>query len=499
MTEMRPDVDLGAFERPPPRPRPRRRAGWFVVGTIVAGAAALLAWGFRDVLRPSVEVTVIRPRPLERSAARATAFQAAGWVEPDPFARRVVPLTHGVILDVLVQESDRVNEGDVVARLVPDDATLELQQAEAELAAARAERERARVELDAATIDFDEAIALGERVEVATAVHQSREEEERLHGAAVARGQAEVRVADEELELQKVLQSQSAAGTRQVELAEARRDVARAALVMLEARAAQATADRTAAAATRRAARREQELRTEDRRRVETARHVLASAEAGVARAVSALELARLRVDRLDVRSPWAGVVLERLIEPGSGIAGHRDVAVCSLYDPERLRVRVDVPFEEVAATSIGQAAEIVCDARPGRPYRGEVTRRVQLADVQKVTLEVQVRVVDPDEALRPDMVCQVRFLGASNGGPTDPADGPDSVAIPVRLLVGGDRVWVVGASEARARLRRVEVQQRDGDWVEVSGGLNATDKLIDDGRDRLEEGRRVHIVEGAR
>ena len=136
------------------------------------------------------------------------------------------------------------------------------------------------------------------------------------------------------------------------------------------------------------------------------------SGVAGKARAT--LEDAELRLSRMEVRSPVDGVVLERLTLPGMVLSvaqsGHE---ICSLYDPEQLRVRVDVPQPEVGRVFVGQRAEIECEARRRQPYEGEVIRVVQKANLSKVTLEVHVRILDPDDLARPEMLAQVRFFGS--------------------------------------------------------------------------------------
>lgn len=492
------DADLGALERKSPStPPPRRRLiTWLLPLGVLLAFAAIFASSLGDLLLGSVDVTVIRPRPSTgRASTGRVAFQAAGWVEPDPFPLHVVPLTSGVLEEVLVQESDRVTAGQVVARLVAEDAELELEVSEAALAAAAAAMERARIDFDSSTREFEEAIELTERVAVAQAAVAGRASESALYAQAAESARAEVQVATEEWEIQKLLKEEGAAGPRQVELAAARLASARATLNQAHARAAMARAERDAATARLSAALRDQQLRIEDRRRVEVARRELERSTAARRQAAATLELARLRRQRVDVRSPWDGVVLERLALPGSHVGG-AGVAVCSLYDQNNLRVRVDVPFEEIDGAAVGQRAEILCEARPREPYAGRVLRRVQKADIQKVTLEVQVRFDEPDGLVGPDMLCQVRFL-ADEPSASDSAPDVRVVLIPPRLLKNGNQVWVLDPSESRARLREVQVGATGGEFVEILSGLNLTDKLIDQGRDQMEDGQPVRIVGG--
>ena len=57
-----------------------------------------------------------------------------------------------------------------------------------------------------------------------------------------------------------------------------------------------------------------------------------------------------------------------------------------------------------------------------------------------------------------------------------------------------GTALWVLDPVESRARLRPVEIGVEIGSEVEVLDGLNLSDKIIDGGRERLEEGTPVKI-----
>ena len=71
-----------------------------------------------------------------------------------------------------------------------------------------------------------------------------------------------------------------------------------------------------------------------------------------------------------------------------------------------------------------------------------------------------------------------------------------ETVLVPARLVQDG-AVWLLDAG-GRATRRRVTVGSRQGDLVEVTAGLNLSDKLVDVGRERLGEGTRARIARGS-
>lgn len=535
-------IDLAALARPAETIAPPRR-GWLRIVLPVAIVAAflfLLRGSLVEWLRPRLAVTVVRPTRIEgapvpasganvddvtsaggtandvqvRQFAPQLAVQAAGWVEADPFPSHVPALAGGVIAELFLQESDHVDAGAVVATMVADDARLEHERAAAVVERARAALATARVRATIARERFDAALEVDEALRKATALRQGREAEVQLRVAAVIEGEAAIALAESEVIVQRELEEAGASGARQVEIAAATLEIARARLATLRAQATYAEAEVEAAAASEARAAGERELRFTDRLERDVAASEVQRLEADLADADGRLAEAALRLDRMSVVAPRAGVVLERFVAPGEALTV--GAAVYSMYDPAALRVRVDVPQGDVEKLFVGQAAEVLAESRGGRPYRGELLRIVQRADIQKVTLEAQVRILDADELLRPDMLAQVRFMDTPAGGRAGglamgaratsgaeqgdgggrnprPVAGP-RIAIPSQLATAG-HVWVLDATLGVARRRPVELggelvaeSGTARGLVEVLAGLNLTDKVIDRGRLELEQ-----------
>lgn len=150
-------------DHPVPRPAFRWRTRVLLPVLVLVAVAALLAWAARDALWPAVEVRVVpvvaKPRGGDAEQAvgdasvaprERTLVQAPGWIEPAPFAVLVPALTDGVVAEVLALEGQRVEAGQVLARLIDTDARLALRRAEAELAERDAAAARARADLDGA-------------------------------------------------------------------------------------------------------------------------------------------------------------------------------------------------------------------------------------------------------------------------------------------------------------------------------------------------------------
>jgi RND family efflux transporter MFP subunit len=489
---MDPPPGVRADSIPPPASRWRTRV--LLPAAVLAAFAAVIGVAARDLVFPGTAVRVV-PVVVKAPDAAAAASgggavtsQAAGWVEADPFPVYVPALADGIVAEVLVLEGARVEKGQVVARLVAEDARLALDRAEAALRDAVASRETAEKDL-ATLVERKRALATAEAaVEEAGAMLRENAAESAAAAARI-RNQEEVVASGEALVEANATDRLTLVRDRsELDALRASADALAAKRKVLEARRDAARAGRDAAAENLR-------LLLPERLAVERAR----AAEAG---ARAARDEAALRLERMEVRAPETGVVQQRMVAPGAKVMALMDDPhsnhVVHLYDPARLQVRVDVPLAEAARVGVGTRARIVVEVLPDRVFRGEVTRIVHEADLQKNTLQVKVRIEDPAPEIKPEMLARAQFLAAA------PAEGERSgaaprVFAPSRLLApagtGKAKALVVGG-DGVAALREVALGAgREGDWVEVTSGLAPGDRLVDAPPGSVRDGERVRVT----
>ncbi len=466
---------------------------------ILGGLGALLAYAARDALIPAVDVEVV-PVVVKTGVAGggAVTVQAPGWLEPDPFPLAVSALASGVVREVLVLEGEAVEVGQVVARLVEEDAELALRRAEAELGQRRSALRISEATRDAAQRDWDHPIERVRQVAVAEALLVERQGELSQSAAELAAAQARLVELEAEYRRLEGLHETGQAAPIEFIRAEQQYEVHRALVDAARARQAVVAAHIRGAEAEVVASKKYLELRIPERRALDEAQAEVGRAEAAVAAALAARDEAALTLARMEVRSPVAGVVMTRLVEPGAklmlGADTPRAAQVVRLYDPARQQVRVDVPLTEAAAVVLGQEAEVVVDVFPDRVFRGRVTRLVHEADIQKNTLQVKVAIEDPPVDLKPETLARVRFLGRLEAD-----EQAQRLLVPaalVRQTEAGTCVWLADRAGGVAQLRSVVAgTARQGDWVEVREGLRAGDRLIAGDPSRLRAGMRVRIV----
>jgi HlyD family secretion protein len=211
--------------------------------------------------------------------------------------------------------------------------------------------------------------------------------------------------------------------------------------------------------------------------------------------------LARARIDLDDsvIRAPTDGVVLETFKQPGEvavpgGFSGSGDLL--RLANLDEIRAELDVNEADLPRVALGQRAEVVPDAFPDARYAARVVKLAPQIDRQKGTRKVEVRVLEPDERLLPDMSVRVTFLAElDQRGGSGPETLPSAV-VPRGALrrdaEGRTYVWLV--EDGRARRANVEVADILRERVVLQGGLQGGESVVV-GAAPTRDGQRVVVV----
>lgn len=262
------------------------------------------------------------PSELPTPAPR-TQIAALGRVEPISEEIRIAAAMTGRLADVLLDEGQSVQRGQVVATLENADHLARVQAAEASVGIARAALERV--------------------------INGARPSEREEAAAAVSETQAVLARAERELARQQRLAGKHLGSGQDLDNARSALDVARAQLARL--RAHLAVVDSPA--------------RADEQ----------AKAEAELAQAQAQLALARAVYKKSFVRSPIDGVVLRRFRRAGEQVTEMGDTPIIAVGDITHLRVRAEVDEADIALLRLGQDAYIQADAYGQRRIPGKVGR----------------------------------------------------------------------------------------------------------------------------
>jgi RND family efflux transporter MFP subunit len=200
--------------------------------------------------------------------------------------------------------------------------------------------------------------------------------------------------------------------------------------------------------------------------------------QARVARdsAIAARDAARARLaeaaqqsEYTVVRSPFAGIVSARSVEPGETVAPGQPLM--SVYAPGALRIEVQVPQSDAKAIRATARAQVVL----GDGRRVDAAKVIVFPAADAGTHSVGVRVLLPDmkDAPQPGTTARVAFPIATDA---------QAMRVPASMVVQrGEVSGVYVLADNRIALRQVRVGRRIGDQVEVLAGLKPGDRIATD------------------
>jgi cobalt-zinc-cadmium efflux system membrane fusion protein len=171
------------------------------------------------------------------------------------------------------------------------------------------------------------------------------------------------------------------------------------------------------------------------------------------------------------IRSPLAGVVIERHATPGEVVDGDRPLFVVA--DVGRVWVVGRVYEQDVAAATVGAPATVTLQAYPGRSWSGEVGYVAAVLDERTRTLPIRVELDNPTGELRPGLFGRIALVAPDRGSvPTVPESA-------VVTIDDHDTVFVPAGETGLYRAVPVGVGARARGLVELRSGLEIGDPIV--------------------
>jgi multidrug efflux pump subunit AcrA (membrane-fusion protein) len=403
-----------------------------------------------DSGKVSIDAAATQPRAVEVTTAPAQSrgvqayIQATGSFAADE-SSDVAPELAGQIIATPVDMGAFVKQGAVIARLNDRDARLRLSQALAaeQQAAAAVRQARERLGLGpGGRFDVDnipEVRAALRQFESADAQAKLAETNENRYASLVKTG-----------------------------------DVSQMTYDQARALASSARAEANAA-----------------RQNYELAINMARTSNAGIATAQAQLEaaraqvgLARKAVADTTIVAPFGGYVSDRPVAVGEYVTPASKIATIMKTSP--IKLRLQVPELDSARIRVGMDVEATVDAYADARFAGKVTAVNPAIELNSRAATVEVEIANADNRLRPGMFATGRILQA---------DGGEGIFVP-RAAVLEDpntnsfRVFVI--DQDKARLRVVQVGEREGEMVRIVSGVSAGEMVATSNLEQLYEGASI-------
>jgi len=198
----------------------------------------------------------------------------------------------------------------------------------------------------------------------------------------------------------------------------------------------------------------------------------------------AAVDLARIRLDKTEIRAPFSGLIGLRKVSVGAYVTAGQDIVDLVSTDP----IKVDFSISErfLPMLKVGQKLEITVDAYPGESFSGEVYALSPQVDPLGRSLALRAEVTNPEGRLKAGLFARVRLVVATR---------TKAVIIPEQAVFAQAGKWYVyRVIEGKAQLTPIETGVRRPGWVEIATGLAEGDVVVTAGHIKLHNGAAVEV-----
>ena len=384
---------------------------------------------------PANGITQERVIPVQTTQVKQGDMKSfltvTGLVEPVETVK-VNAKVVGQVKEVLVSEGDEVQKGDILIRLDDEQISLQVAQANATLDSAKASLEKVRA--------------------------GARPQEIKQAEAAMQQAKINLDSAEESFQRMEKLFSEGAVSEQQYDQAKGQFEIAQA---------------------QHQSAKERYELIKEG-----ASEEDIKVTQAQVRQAQSALNIVKAQLDNTIIRAPIGGKVTAILAKIGEMISSA--VPILTILDVSELYVKSGISEKDIASVRISQEVEILIDAFPRNQFKGEVVTKGAAVDPQSKTLEIRIKIIDPETEIPPGVFARANILIEKKA---------NTLIIPDTALTRKkDGLFVFVVNGEMVEKRTVTSGITRNKQVEILQGLQKDEEIVILGNITLEDGDRIIV-----
>ncbi|WP_197429335.1 efflux RND transporter periplasmic adaptor subunit [Winogradskyella endarachnes] len=207
----------------------------------------------------------------------------------------------------------------------------------------------------------------------------------------------------------------------------------------------------------------------------------LQNAKTQVQAARNSLESAGFNLRYSEIKAPYKGIVLTKLADENELVGSGNPVFYFGALSNTK-RIIVNLTAREIGKIALGNSARVVFDALPDLVFKGKVTEKNEIADMQTNTFSVEISLDDPDGVLYSGFVGKAYIAVA--GVKT-------AIKIPIDALkyAQGEQAAVFVLRNGIAQKKDVNVFTIDGKYILLKDGLEIGDEVITEGVGYIKQG----------
>lgn len=414
-----------------------------------------------QIVEVTTENAIVRDLP--------TYFEATGTLGSDA-QTDVAPTVAGKIVEVNFDVGSYVNKGDVLVRLDPRDAQIRLEQSVSQVGQARAQVEQAKAAVKQAEAAVEQARANMRQQQIRLGLTEGSTFDINKFSQVIAT-KAQLDLAEKELKRAEKL----------LETGDVSRSFYDQKLALRNQLLGQLEESKSNAAVAIKAIQTAMEGVKTAQAQVGIANANVGTAQAAYNTSLSTVDQAKKFVTDTAIYAPISGYISERVADLGEYTnPSAPNTKICTILRTSILRLRVDVPEQNIGKVSIGQSVSLKVAAYPDRNFAGTIARILPAVNTTSRTLTVEAE-VESGGVLKPGLFATAR-IAQSKAEPTVLVS-----AKAVRTDGGVTKVFVI--QDGRAVEKLVQLGDTENDLIQVKTGLKENEKVAVSNVDQLFDG----------
>ncbi|WP_337872496.1 efflux RND transporter periplasmic adaptor subunit [Ignavibacterium sp.] len=199
----------------------------------------------------------------------------------------------------------------------------------------------------------------------------------------------------------------------------------------------------------------------------------------------------QLLLTNTQFRAPFSGVVTAKRLNDGEVFllapGGAGTPTIVSLMQINPLKLILNVSENNLKDVKLNQTVEIRSDIFPNEIYKGSISRINPAVNPASRTFDVEVKIPNPDEKLKPGMYVRAKILI----GKTEGIIVNRSAAL---KQLGSTAYYGFIVKDNIAKRVELTLGKEFDSQVEITSGLNEGDYLVTRGQSLLKDGSKVEI-----
>jgi membrane fusion protein, multidrug efflux system len=202
------------------------------------------------------------------------------------------------------------------------------------------------------------------------------------------------------------------------------------------------------------------------------------------------LEIAQFNRQFSEIRAPFAGKIVAKLLNEGEVTGPGMPVFYMIGAGQQGWLIKVGLADRDWARLNVGDQAKATLSAYPGETFTATVTQLADAANPMSGAFDAELKIDPKGKRFAAGLVASVEIQPRKNG---------TYALVPIEALVESDgRTGYVYApqKDGSARKTRVGIAFLIREKVAVSGGLDGVEQVITAGAPYLRDGQSIEIIE---